>query len=107
MLFISLFIVVLRYVSSLFIEYLYIICWVVCLSIIKKGEIARLYIQAISSLSGFDDLQTSTTETNKFYLVFYEFYILGMSLTFLLQGNTSKSVSVSSMKYSGTTGMFT
>ena len=50
----------------------------------------RLYVEAISSLSGFDDFQTSTTGTNKFCLVFYEFYILGMSLTSLQQGNTSK-----------------
>ena len=76
------------------------------MSIIKKGKIVRLFIEAISSLSGFNGFQTGTTGTNEFYLVFYEFYILGMPLISLPQGNTSKSMSASSMKYSGTTGMF-
>ena len=93
--------------SSLFFEYLYIIYYVVCLSIIKKGEIVRLFVETISSLSGFDDFQTGTTESNEFCLVFYEFYILGMSLTFLPQESTSKSVSASPMEYSCTTGMLT
>ena len=43
----------------------------------------RLFVEAIYSLSGFDGFQTGTTETNEFYLVFYEFYILEMSLTSL------------------------
>ena len=73
----------------------------------KRGKIVRLYVQAISSLSGFDGFQTGTTETNEFYLMFYEFYILGISLTSLPQGNTSKSVSASPINYSGTKGMFT
>ena len=69
--------------------------------------IVRLFVEAISSLSGFDGFQTDTTETNEFCLMFYEFYILRMSLTSLSQWNTSKSVSTSPMKYSGTTEMFT
>ena len=77
------------------------------MSIIKKGEIVRLYVKAISSLSGFNGFQIGTTETNEFYLVFYEFYILGMPFMSLPQGNTNKSMSASPMKYSGTTGIFT
>ena len=77
------------------------------MSIIKKGEIVRLLIETIYSLIGFDGFQTGTTRTNEFCLVFYEFYILGMSLMSLLQGNTSTSVSANPMKYLGTTGMFT
>ena len=79
---------------------------VVCLSIIKKREIIRLFVEVISSLSGFDSFQTSTTRTNEFCFVFYEFYTLGTRLTSLQQVNTSKSVSASPMKYSGTTGMW-
>ena len=37
-------------------------------------KVVRLFVKAISSLSGFDGFQTGTTRTNEFCLVFYEVF---------------------------------